>query len=274
MSSFKLLYDFEQRKSESEKISKKYPDRTAIILENGSGSTLPLIDKTKYLVPGDLTASQFIYVIRKRLQLNQKQPLYIYINDIIPAFHETLADIYKGHKDADGFLYIKYSDINTSPSSPNPIELIVNLALLNFSKPGSKMTFYEGKLYIDKPDMYQGMSRWYYSSSRKDIIKFDVSLVQSLNMYYNPKGENIFKFAIGGLNKLKDTYKFDDSTSQILDNDIKMIENYIDKYEETEDSTENKIVEEINSLFGELDKETDKEEKKEITKKILKIMNQ
>jgi GABA(A) receptor-associated protein len=270
MSSFKLVHNFEQRKSESNKIFEKYPDRIPIVLEKCTNSNLPEIDKTKYLVPMDLTATQFIYVVRKRLQITQQQSLYLYINNTVPSYHETLADVYKGHKDEDGFLYIQYSDINIVPSSPNPMELLVNLALLKFSKEGSKLSYYNGKLYIDKPDMYQGLNRWLYSSSRDDLIKFDVSLVQTLNIYYRKSNKKIFEFALDGLQKLKKTYTNDEIIQNVLTNDISIMKNYMEKYNEhnDDDALINNILIKINELFEKLDAEENKETKKEIINEI------
>lgn len=274
MSSFKLLYSFEQRKDESNKIYDKYPDRIPIILEKCTNSSLPIIDKTKYLVPMDLTATQFIYVIRKRLKINQLEQLYLYINNCVPSYHETLADISKCHKDEDGFLYIQYSNINFVPSSPNPIELLVNLALLNFSKEGSKLTYYDGKLYIDKPDMCQGFNRWMYNSSRNDLIKFDVSIVQCLNIYYRTSNKKIFGFALEGLQKLKNTYSDDVTIQKILSNNIIIMSNYMNKYNDAEEEEEliNNILTRMNNLFDKLENEQNKEIKKNIITEINNIL--
>jgi GABA(A) receptor-associated protein len=39
----------------------------------------PEIDKKKYLVPTDLTVGQFVYVIRKRIDLNAEKALYVFV---------------------------------------------------------------------------------------------------------------------------------------------------------------------------------------------------
>jgi len=236
MSSHKLLNSFDQRKLESDKMYKKYPDRVIVILEKCANSSLPTTDKSKYLVPRDLSITQFIYIIRKRLTLDQKQHVYIYINNIIPAYHETMDDLDKKYKDNDGNLYIQYSDVNILPSSPIPLDLLVNLALLNFSKSGSKLSYYKGKLHIDSPEWYQGFNRKFiYGSSRDDIVKFDVSLVQCLNIYYNLTNKSIFNYAYDGLGKLRSTYTDDKEMQNVLHNDQLMIRNYMDKYNGNDD---------------------------------------
>ena len=72
--SFKEQHAFEKRTNEANRIKQKYPDRVPIIVEIDEKSNLPQIDKKKYLVPHDLTISQFIYVIRKRIKLHPEVP--------------------------------------------------------------------------------------------------------------------------------------------------------------------------------------------------------
>ena len=52
-----------------QKIKAQFPDKIPIICGKDPNSKLADIDKTKYLVPNDLTASQFSFMIRKRIQL-------------------------------------------------------------------------------------------------------------------------------------------------------------------------------------------------------------
>lgn len=66
---FKQEFSLEARKGESERIRAKYSDRVPVIVEKGSHSAVPEIDKKKFLVPVDLTMGQFMYVVRKRLKL-------------------------------------------------------------------------------------------------------------------------------------------------------------------------------------------------------------
>ena len=77
------------------------------------GDNVPDIDKHKFLVPNDLTVGQFLYVIRKRIQLNKEQALFIYINNILPTTSDSISYVYNTYVDPDGFLYIQYSGENT-----------------------------------------------------------------------------------------------------------------------------------------------------------------
>lgn len=110
--SFKQQYTLQERRNESSRVLLKYPDRVPIICERRKYSNLKHIDKQKYLVPNDLTAGQFIYVIRKRLHLPAEKAIFIFVGDTLPTISATLADLYKQHQDIDGFLYIVYSEEN------------------------------------------------------------------------------------------------------------------------------------------------------------------
>ena len=115
MTDFKNKYSLEHRKAESNRIINKYPDRIPIICQKSKSAniTCPIIDKQKYLVPGDLTIGQYIYIIRKRLQITSEKALYIFVNGTIPNVGKLIANTYQEHKDVDGFLYIYYNFENT-----------------------------------------------------------------------------------------------------------------------------------------------------------------
>ena len=111
---FKKKFALEQRKQESRRIRARYPDRIPVIVEKDKHSkNVPDIDKHKYLVPGDLTIGQFVYVIRKRISLPPEKALFIFINNIMPPTSQLMEEIASAHHEEDGFLYIKYSGENT-----------------------------------------------------------------------------------------------------------------------------------------------------------------
>ena len=113
MPSFKKCYSFEDRFAESQRVLQKYPDRIPIICEKyKESSNIPDIDKKKYLVPMDLTFGQFIYVIRRRLNLRPEKAIFLFINGRIPSSASLIYHHYSSCKDKDGFLYITYSSEN------------------------------------------------------------------------------------------------------------------------------------------------------------------
>ena len=111
--SFKHNSAFDKRLQESMKITKKYPDRIPIIVEKFKTSELPMIDKSKYLVPKSMKVSQFYFVVRQRIKLNQDQALFMTVNGSLLSSNNTVGDIYENMKDDDGFLYMIYTGENT-----------------------------------------------------------------------------------------------------------------------------------------------------------------
>lgn len=110
---FKKTYPFEKRSEEVARIRQKYPDRIPMIVECVKGSEIPVIDKTKFLVPEDLTVGQFVYVVRRRIKLNPEKAIFIFFQNVLPPTAALVSSIYDDYKDEDGFLYCLYSGENT-----------------------------------------------------------------------------------------------------------------------------------------------------------------
>lgn len=103
--------DVNKRKAESSKIREKYPDRIPIICEKDPKSKMKDVDKTKYLVPNDLTVSQFSFIIRKRLEMSKDSALFLLVSGKHSITGDSsMSEIYEKYKDVDdGFLYIAYT---------------------------------------------------------------------------------------------------------------------------------------------------------------------
>tara|TARA_Y100001970_G_C14142137_1_gene807761 strand:- start:942 stop:1286 length:345 start_codon:yes stop_codon:yes gene_type:complete len=110
---FKENYSEHMRIQESNKILIKYPTRIPIILEKSDNCILNDITKKKYLVPKDLTLQQFIFIIRKKINLDPSQALFIMVNNKLCPASLNIGDVYEKDKDKDGFLYITYTSENT-----------------------------------------------------------------------------------------------------------------------------------------------------------------
>ena len=115
---FKEQYDFEKRKEEAIKIRNKHPDRIPVIVEKAARSDIATVDKKKYLVPANLTMGQFVYVIRKRIDLSPETAIFIYVDNVLPLTSSAMSLIYEDYKDEDGFLHITYSGENTFGGRP------------------------------------------------------------------------------------------------------------------------------------------------------------
>uniref|UniRef100_A0A8C9QPU4 Gamma-aminobutyric acid receptor-associated protein-like n=2 Tax=Scleropages formosus TaxID=113540 RepID=A0A8C9QPU4_SCLFO len=107
---YKEEHPFEKRRSEGEKIRKKYPDRVPVIVEKAPKARIGDLDKKKYLVPSDLTVGQFYFLIRKRIHLRAEDALFFFVNNVIPPTSATMGLLYQEHHEEDFFLYIAYSD--------------------------------------------------------------------------------------------------------------------------------------------------------------------
>ncbi|XP_006888442.1 PREDICTED: taperin-like [Elephantulus edwardii] len=81
---YKEEHPFEKRPSEGEKIREKYPDRVPVIVEKAPKARTGDLDKKKYLVPSDLAAGQFYFLIWKRIHLRADDALFFFVNNVIP----------------------------------------------------------------------------------------------------------------------------------------------------------------------------------------------
>lgn len=103
-------------------MARDYPDKIPIICEKHKASSMPDLEKTKfvcsphnfrYLIPKDLSVTQLLYIIRKRVSLPKEQSLFLFVNGKELLKGDTLvAQVYDKHKDGDGFLYIAYANEN------------------------------------------------------------------------------------------------------------------------------------------------------------------
>jgi GABA(A) receptor-associated protein len=93
-----------------------------VIVEKAARSTLPDIDKKKFLVPGTMLCGEFKYIIHKHLtqqlagsseSISAEQTLYLFVKNTPPRTGALMSELYEAFKDADGFLYMVYSAENT-----------------------------------------------------------------------------------------------------------------------------------------------------------------
>ena len=100
----------EERKKEHEKVMKEYPNKVAIICEKAKNSRMMKLDKTKYLVDKNITLPQFTATIRKKLNLDEREGIFLLANGKHTlSNNENISEIYDKFQDKDGFLYIAYA---------------------------------------------------------------------------------------------------------------------------------------------------------------------
>uniref|UniRef100_A0A803XKD4 Microtubule associated protein 1 light chain 3 gamma n=1 Tax=Meleagris gallopavo TaxID=9103 RepID=A0A803XKD4_MELGA len=90
-------------------IRAKFPTKIPVI-RCSKEKYLPLLDKTKFLVPEELTMTQFITIIRSRMALTATQAFYLLVNNkSLASMSLTMAEVYRDYKDEDGFVYMTYA---------------------------------------------------------------------------------------------------------------------------------------------------------------------
>lgn len=112
---FKQKHSLELRKKMYENIIKKYPERIPVIVEPyKNDKNLPQLDKTKFLVPYDITLDKFRAVVYNRLSLHPSESMYLFCNKkLMSSGHHRFYYLYSFYKDEDGFMYFNYSLENT-----------------------------------------------------------------------------------------------------------------------------------------------------------------
>ena len=112
-SDFQKKHAYPSRLEQSTTIRNKFPERVPIIIERAKDSKLAAHDKIRFLVPSELTVSQLLFVIRKRIKLENTESLFIISEDgtLVPA-NFTMEQMYYRYKNPDGFLYLNYMGEN------------------------------------------------------------------------------------------------------------------------------------------------------------------
>ena len=99
----------EQRLRECTEVLAKYPDRICIYIDKRENcKTLPTLSKNKYLIPKSITAAQFMFVVRSKLDIPKDSALFFYINNRILSGNVEM-DTFKKDIGPDGYLYVKYT---------------------------------------------------------------------------------------------------------------------------------------------------------------------
>jgi GABA(A) receptor-associated protein len=103
----------QQIKKEVEVLKQKYPNNIPIVVICKDKLELA---KNKYLVGGDLTLGQFLFIVRKKLKndINSSKAIYFFVNGVIPPSSSTMLEIYEAHKDSEcNMLFITICAENT-----------------------------------------------------------------------------------------------------------------------------------------------------------------
>jgi len=104
----------EKLKESVKKIIDKYPDRVPVfVTKSKSDKSLNNISSNKFIVPESITVGQFMFIIRKKIDLTPELALFIFINkDILPTQSSTMGSLYNQYKNEEGLLEIQYCGEN------------------------------------------------------------------------------------------------------------------------------------------------------------------
>lgn len=131
----------------------------------------------------------------------------------------------------------------------DPMLTVVKLATYRFYEKGTKLSFYSNKIYIQRPTITQGVTRYWYGDSKDVLVHLYVPLRQCINKYINkgndPCVKEILKSTIQGIKQLQETYE--KHTGVVLQLQL-LIDMITDSLE-----GRNKDHSHLNKIFGDID---------------------
>ena len=109
---YKKSVPLEQRQSDFKKVMETNKGRIPIICERCPGSTAPVIQKKKFLVPPEMRVGQFGEIIRRKMELSKEAALFFLVHGTHSlSGNQLMSEVYDKFKGPeDSFLYIGYSN--------------------------------------------------------------------------------------------------------------------------------------------------------------------
>jgi hypothetical protein len=91
----------------------KYPGRVPVIINKKFRDPLNDLDKSRYLIPKDMSFWQFLCILRKRLQLPAHKALFVISSHgRLISSSSLVGVIYEKEKSIDGYLRLVYASEN------------------------------------------------------------------------------------------------------------------------------------------------------------------
>jgi GABA(A) receptor-associated protein len=88
-------------------ILKQHADRIPVVVECSEQlQSIHPLKKNKFIVPYELSLSQFMFVIRKHMKLEQTHAIFVFINNKLHPSTSMMGELYAIEKDEDGFMYL------------------------------------------------------------------------------------------------------------------------------------------------------------------------
>jgi len=110
-----------------------------------------------------------------------------------------------------------------------PMQVMIQLALLSYSQIGSKISVCNNILIIQKPSLVQGVTRW-WNGDNKDDLYYLFHAIRRYYKWYKSQNNEIYNFileaAIRGIDKLIQTYKHTNKSS--IQHTLSLYKNVLD----------------------------------------------
>ena len=110
-----------------------------------------------------------------------------------------------------------------------PMQVMIQLALLSYSEIGSKISVCNNILIIQKPSLVQGVTRW-WNGDNKDDLYYLFHAIRRYYKWYKSQNNEIYNFileaAIRGIDKLIQTYKHTNKSS--IQHTLSLYKNVLD----------------------------------------------
>ena len=102
-------------KASIEKLKEKYPGRVPIfVMKSKHDKILPNINSNKFIVPEDITVSDFMQVVRKRIEVGHETSMFLFVNEkVMPRTSDPIGKLYSEYKNKEDVLEIYYCGENT-----------------------------------------------------------------------------------------------------------------------------------------------------------------
>lgn len=117
----------------------------------------------------------------------------------------------------------------------DPLSVIIKLAIISNKPIGTKFHIYDNLIKLQEPGLFQSIVRYYFSANKTEIqyLYNPISLAcdHFLNVKYSDKTpaiKKLFKCALSGLDKLKETYSDCPIIILCLHSYSNLIENYLE----------------------------------------------
>ena len=87
-------------------IKKFHSDKVPILLRKAPGSKLRQLTNNKILILKSFNVYKLIMVIKKKIELDKSEAIYLFVNNSLLQAGQTLEEVYEKHVAEDGFLYV------------------------------------------------------------------------------------------------------------------------------------------------------------------------